>query len=130
MASPCVSATAAILYGAGDVGELFLCHLRLSPPSKWKSYSILGFVDDNSHLKGRRVRGFPVFGGKGRLEHLVRNRNVECVILTSGKLGEARRREVLELADRHGLMLMEWGPELDLVELKAGEGLKVEKSKV
>jgi UDP-GlcNAc:undecaprenyl-phosphate GlcNAc-1-phosphate transferase len=109
-----------LLYGAGDTGELFLCHLRLSPPSKWAPYSILGFIDDHSRLKGRRVRGFPVFGGRDVLERMVRTRKVECIILTSGRFSEETHREIQEFASRLGVTLMEWNPDLELAELTWG----------
>jgi len=112
-----------LLYGAGDVGELFLCHLRLSPPSKWESFSILGFIDDHSRLKGRRLRGFRVFGGLDRLEELVRTRKVECVVVTSGRLSAENRRTLGELAKRLGITLLQWNPDLEVVDSMNGQDL-------
>ena len=106
-----------LLYGAGDTGELFLTHLRLSPSSKWSEFSFLGFIDDQGWLRGRRLRGFRIFGGRECLDALVKSHQVECIVVTTGKMDVASRAGLIELCERLGIELLEWSPGLDLLSM-------------
>lgn len=102
-----------LVYGAGDMGELFLCHMRLSAPQVWSSYRVVGFLDDEVKLKGRRMRGFPILGGLADLASVVETHGVECVILTISGLDPQRRAELLAAAERLRLEVREWLPDPD-----------------
>lgn len=102
-----------LVYGAGDMGELFLCHMRLSAPQVWSSHRVVGFLDDEVKLKGRRMRGFLILGGLADLESVVETHGVECVILTISGLAPQRRAELLVAAERLRLEVREWLPDLE-----------------
>ncbi|MEM1084352.1 MAG: hypothetical protein AAGI48_09525 [Verrucomicrobiota bacterium] len=108
-----------LLYGAADIGELFLCHLRLSPPEKWSGHSIVGFLDDQKGLRGRRLRGFPVLGGKDRLEAIVKRHKIRSIILTTGKMDPENLEELAEQCRRLNVELLQWNPILEGQQLVA-----------
>ena len=95
------------------MGELFLCHMRLSAPRVWSSHRVVGFLDDEVKLKGRRMRGFLILGGLADLESVVETHGVECVILTISGLDPQRRAELLVAAERLRLEVREWLPDLE-----------------
>jgi len=74
---------AAVIYGAGDGGELLIRELG---NNRQYGFRLLGFVDDDTHKAGKRVRGLPVIGGKAALRELLASGGVQAVILSSDRL--------------------------------------------
>lgn len=101
-----------LLYGAGDLGELFLQSLRLSPPDKWSGYHFVGFLDDSPELRHRRLGGFRVLGELHHLPELVGRMGVSSIMVTCSALREERFGELEQLALVHGLEVMIWNPDL------------------
>lgn len=111
-----------LLYGAGDLGELFLCNLRLSPGRVWSAYSFKGYLDDHPALTGRRLRGFLILGTLDQLDSLAQAHKIECVIVTQSGLVPERRKKLLEIAARRGIEVREWVPDLGSGLVQAGGG--------
>jgi len=107
------SSKTAIIYGAGDLGELFLCHLRLSQPEVWKDYHFVGFIDDSEGLRGRRMRGFPILGSLAQLPRLVAQNGVNCIMVTSSVLPEEKTSELMILAEELEVEVHRWQPSLE-----------------
>lgn len=97
-----------LIYGAGDLGELFLCQLRLSRPETWSDYHFVGFLDDNENLKGRRMLGFPIVGGPPVLPEMVKKTGVNCILITSSVLPEQQLDELKRLAETLGIRIEWW----------------------
>ena len=110
-----------LLYGAADTGELFLCHLRLSPPERWSDHAFVGFIDDQTRLKRRRLRGFPVLGGRDQLEQLVKRHEVRSVILTTGKMDQGDIESLTEQCESIGVELLRWNPLLECERLASAK---------
>jgi len=47
-----------LLYGAGDLGELFLSHIRVTAEKHFDQMRIVGFLDDHPELADRYIDGF------------------------------------------------------------------------
>jgi UDP-GlcNAc:undecaprenyl-phosphate GlcNAc-1-phosphate transferase len=103
-----------LIYGAGDLGELFLCHLRLSRPEVWGDYHFIGFLDDNENLKGRRMLGFPILGSLANLREVVRKSGANCVLITSSVLPEERINELIQTAEILDLEIEKWLPDMSV----------------
>jgi len=85
MATP----TRVLIVGAGDVGRMILQKINQSPKL---GYEPAGFADDTP---GRReVAGLPILGSTNRLGFLLREHNIQEVIIA---LPEASHEEVLDL---------------------------------
>jgi FlaA1/EpsC-like NDP-sugar epimerase len=67
-----------IIFGAGDAGEMVLREIRFN---KSLNYQPVGFLDDNSKKVGRRIHGVPVLGTRRELTRIVKERQVEEVIV-------------------------------------------------
>lgn len=111
------SAHTTLIYGAGDLGELFICHLRLSPPDIWKNEHFIGFIDDSEALAGRRLRGFPIHGSLAQLPDIIQKTGANGILVTSSILSDERHAELLRLADELKLNLRVWNPGLQPVSL-------------
>ena len=69
-----------MIYGAGDMGALYLDYLATRPRSD-DFAELVGFVDDHPGGVGRKVRGFRILGNGGDLSRLIAERQVNQVVL-------------------------------------------------
>lgn len=112
----------ALLYGAGDLGELFVCNLLLSPPEQWKEYRFVGFVDDAEEFKGRRLRGFPILGPTRELPQIVKKTGATMLLVTLSRLSDEQWKHLAALCESCALELYRWTPNLNPVRVgKGGE---------
>jgi len=69
-----------LIYGAGDLGTLFLDYLATRVRSL-DFAELVGFVDDDEMARGRSLRGFRILGTGEDLEQLVRRQRIDEVVL-------------------------------------------------
>ena len=81
----------ALIYGAGDAGELLLRELL---NNRDLHCAPVGFMDDDPNKRGKVIHGFPVFGGNGLLHKIVTQQNIQQVLISSPKLSEERINEI------------------------------------
>lgn len=67
-----------VIIGAGTYGEVYLAYLLEA------GVEIVGFLDDNKELHGKKVRDIPVLGGTDLLESLKQTMQVEAVYCPIG----------------------------------------------
>jgi UDP-GlcNAc:undecaprenyl-phosphate GlcNAc-1-phosphate transferase len=82
----------ALIYGAGDAGELLLRELL---NNRELQYSPIGFVDDDPNKKGKVIHGLRVFGGNGMLRSLCREHQIEEVLISSSHFSPERVAEIV-----------------------------------
>ena len=86
-------ARSAIIVGADRAGELIARNLMAASQNP---YFILGFLDDDPHLKHSRVAGIEVLGSVDQAGFEVNRRRVDDVIVQSGTLTGKRFRRLLD----------------------------------
>jgi FlaA1/EpsC-like NDP-sugar epimerase len=86
-------ARSAIIVGANRSGELIARNLMAASQNP---YFILGFLDDDPHLKHSRVAGIEVLGSVDEAGVEVSRRRVDDVIVQSGTLTGKRFRRLLD----------------------------------
>ncbi len=69
----------ALIYGAGDGGELVLRELKNNPD--W-NYIPVGFVDDDPLKAGKVIHGLTVYGGNGSLPELCRKKEIAEILIS------------------------------------------------
>ena len=85
------------IYGAGDAGA------RLSTVlSTTRAFDPLVFIDDNKSLHGRMVNGIKVFAPE-QLPTLIKDRNIDRVLLALPSLSRRRRLEILSALEPLGV---------------------------
>ena len=82
----------ALIYGAGDAGELLLRELL---NNRELNCSPVGFMDDDPNKRGKVIHGFPVFGGNGLLHQIITHQKIEQVLISSPSISEERAAEIL-----------------------------------
>jgi UDP-N-acetylmuramyl pentapeptide phosphotransferase/UDP-N-acetylglucosamine-1-phosphate transferase len=102
-----------LVYGAGDVGNLFVRYLMDCDPGEFADYQVSGFLDDFQPLKGRSLAGFPIFGGLDVLDELCREYTIHGILIAIRHLDPQRLREIRAEAQRLGLEVHIWGEGLE-----------------
>jgi FlaA1/EpsC-like NDP-sugar epimerase len=93
-----------LIVGAGDAGEQLLRSMlqdRRRPASP--PYLPVGFVDDDPAKQGLSIHGVRVLGPRRELPRLIRDHNVESLLIAMPSAPAAVIRETVELARRAGL---------------------------
>ena len=113
-----------LLYGAGDLGELFLSYLKTSSSIELNAVRILGFVDDHPNLKHRVLDGFRIYGSVDDLPALAERFNLHGVVITATRLDPERADQLNRIAKECNLTLYRWRPHLQLTEIGGQEILE------
>lgn len=77
-----------LLIGAGDLGESLM---RQMLKTKGPYYKVVGFIDDDRGMWGRRIHGLPVFGGIQVLSGVLERHHVDEIVIAIG----SRRGEIV-----------------------------------
>lgn len=85
------AAKSALLYGAGEQGVYLKRSFFNSP-----HFSIVGFVDDDKALQGRKIDGVYVFSLGEKLDRFVKKNNVGHVIFSTAKFSAKRKQFLVE----------------------------------
>jgi len=105
-----------VIYGAGDLGELFLHHLKVTEPTQLAQHRIIGFIDDNPNLSLRSMDGFRIYGGVEQLAKLKEEYNLDGVLVCASRISEEKSHFLNRMACELGLSIYRWHPQLHLVE--------------
>jgi len=90
-----------VIYGAGDGGNLVMRELQNGE----EVIRLLGFVDDDPRKVGIRVHGLPVLGGFEALAALVRQGEVDRIVVSDASLANERLQDLRALCSRHRVAL-------------------------
>ncbi|BDT66249.1 UDP-N-acetyl-alpha-D-glucosamine C6 dehydratase [Comamonadaceae bacterium OS-1] len=79
-----------LIYGAGNAGVQTAAALGST-----RTYTILGFVDDDTAKAGRSINGVPVYGPQ-QIPGIVHRENVTDILLAVPSVSRERRNEILQ----------------------------------
>ena len=89
-----------LIVGAGDAGEKTLREILDNPRI---SYEVIGFIDDAPGKRGRTLHGVPVLGEIESISALVKEWDVEEVIITIPSSTGAQMRRIVEKCESCGV---------------------------
>jgi len=92
----------ALIYGAGDAGELLLRELLNNRELQCKP---VGFMDDDPNKRGKVIHGLPVFGGNGMLHRIITHQKIEQIVISSPSITEERINEILRECEAQNIEL-------------------------
>jgi len=84
----------ALIYGAGIGGQFALKEIQSNPDL---GLQLVGFVDDNTRLRGRKIKGYPVLGSQSDLEDIIQRNDIKKVIISFRQKGEEKAEEIRTL---------------------------------
>lgn len=96
-----------LVWGAGDLGNLFLDHLT-QQPQRGLRCEVIGFIDDSPQLRNRTLRGFRIFGSTEELPSLCSKMRIGQVVVAIDGLPEARLQDLQRQLAARDVKLLEW----------------------
>lgn len=88
-----------LIYGAGIGGQMVVRELE---NNGGLGLTIKGFIDDNPKLKGKKIYGYPVYGGIGDFERLANHLNIQEVIISFKSNGFEQKKQLMEICEKMG----------------------------
>lgn len=89
-----------LIYGADAKGVLALQQILQEQDQE---YSPLGFLDDAPTMEGKRVSGYPVFGGHWKLPQIIRKYKVELILISDGNILPEAFSRLMKIAEKKGI---------------------------
>ncbi|HVG24171.1 MAG TPA: glycosyl transferase [Thermoanaerobaculia bacterium] len=83
----------ALIYGAGDGGELLYRELRNNPAL---NFVAVGFIDDDARKAGKLMHGLRVHDGTMPIEEICRRTNADALLFSTEKISMHRVREIVD----------------------------------
>lgn len=80
-----------IIYGAGIGGQITVKEIETN---KELGLKIIGFIDDNRELHGKRIMGYPVLGGYEDLSELIERYGIKKIIISFRENGEQKKKKI------------------------------------
>jgi len=90
----------ALIVGAGRAGEMLVRDLRRD---RAHAYVPVGFADDASHRLGREVQGVPVIGTTAEIPELVRQRDLELILLAVPSANAQQMQRIVARCEEAGV---------------------------
>lgn len=84
-----------LILGAGRAGEMLVRDMR-----RESEYNPIAFLDDSPRLKGAKVHGIPVFGPLDRLKGVVRENDIDLVMIAMPSATSTQMRRVVALCEQ------------------------------
>lgn len=86
-----------LIYGAGVGGQMVIREIESNPDL---NLSIVGFIDDKSFLKGKRVKGYKVLGGIDDFESILIKYNVKEMIIAYKGIDSKKRKAIADVCEK------------------------------
>lgn len=81
-----------MIYGTGDMGILVKRVIEGDPKSHFR---LIGFIDDDKKIQGKKVDGYPVFSRQVLQKEFIEEENIKVFIIAINKIAPAKKKEVL-----------------------------------
>src|SRR5438270_7232281 len=92
----------ALIYGAGDAGELLLRELV---NNRELNCAPVGFMEDDPTKRGKVIHGFPVFGGNGMLHKIISEHQIEQILISTPRISDDRIAEIVRECESQSIEL-------------------------
>lgn len=82
-----------LIYGSGDMGILVK---RLIEGDTKGQYRLIGFIDDDRKIQGKKVDGYPVFSRHVLTKGFIEKEEITVFIIAINKIAAVKKKEVIE----------------------------------
>ncbi len=89
-----------LVYGAGLGGQMTMREIETNQSL---GMTLTGFMDDNPALKGRKIRGYAVFGGAADLKEVIIKRKIQEIIISFRENSAEKKAEIQCLCSDMGM---------------------------
>lgn len=89
-----------LIYGADTRGVLALQQIL---QDKNREYNVVGFLDDAPSMEGKRINGYPVFGGHWKLPRVTQKYHIEKILIPNDNIQPMALRRLMQFAENQGI---------------------------
>jgi len=93
-----------LIYGSGETGIIVKRVIEGDPKSEYK---LVGFIDDDRKLQGKKVDGSPVFSRKILKKGFIEEQEVKVVIIAINNITPSRKKAVIESVIQFGCEILD-----------------------
>jgi len=97
-----------VVLGAGNLGTLLLDHLKSTAHDAYPGMRILGFLDENKVLHGRRLRSFRILGDLSMIPRLAEQQGLRGIVLAMNRPQQDLLDQLERLAGEFNLRIYRW----------------------
>jgi UDP-GlcNAc:undecaprenyl-phosphate GlcNAc-1-phosphate transferase len=83
-----------LIYGVGAGGQVVMKEIEKNPEL---GMGLVGFIDDNPRIHGRKINGYPIFGGQDDLAAIIPKYHIQKIIVSFKKNGIEKKKEIQNL---------------------------------
>ena len=98
------STSRVIIYGAGEMGFI-VKRVLLSDPRG--GFSVMGFIDDNKQLQGKKINGIQVYGPEVFSSGFVIKHKIQTLILAIREIPSSKKSDIIKKAIDFGVEVLE-----------------------
>lgn len=89
----------ALIWGAGKGGQLLAREIENNPGL---GMCLKGYMDDNPRLAGRKIHGYPVFGGMQDLEKIIETHGIREIVISFKENSQGKKKEITRACSAAG----------------------------
>ena len=93
-----------LIYGAGEMGFI-VKRVLLSDPRG--GFSVMGFIDDNRHLQGKKINGINVYGPDIISSDFILKQKIQTLILAIREMPPSKKGDVIKKAIDFNIEVLE-----------------------
>ncbi len=101
-----------VILGAGDLGTLFVEHLKSTANDFYQKMRVLGFIDEAEVKHGRQLRAFRILGGLSIVPQLVEEEGLKGIVLAITHPTQEMLAQLDSLSDTYDLKIYRWRADL------------------
>jgi FlaA1/EpsC-like NDP-sugar epimerase len=107
-----------LIIGAGDAGTSIADEIIRNPPFG----KVIGFLDDSPRKQKKKIHGIPVLGHTEKTMEIIKNYNVELVIIAMPSVESKEIRRIMKYIDRDRVRVQILPALTELMDMKASLG--------
>jgi FlaA1/EpsC-like NDP-sugar epimerase len=97
-----------VVMGAGNLGTLLLDHLKSSNHDDYANMRVMGYLDEEKALHGRRIRSFQILGDLSVIPGLVESHGLKGIVLAIKQPRQKLLQELEQLSIKYNLRIYHW----------------------
>lgn len=99
--------TRVLIFGAGEAG---IITKRTLDRDAGMRYKVVGFLDDNSRIAGKKLEGAPIYHTGQNMEKLLGSGSIQTLIISIQNLSPKRKQEIIDLCLEHEIKVLSIPP--------------------
>jgi FlaA1/EpsC-like NDP-sugar epimerase len=93
-----------LIYGSGDMGIVVK---RVIEGDTKSQYKVMGFIDDDRKIQGKKLDGYPVYSRKVLTRDFFKKENIKAFIIAINNIAPSKKKNVIESVIQLGCEILD-----------------------